>query len=69
MGVGVLPQQMISASEELVQILPGWRAGKVDMYMLYPFQLSFSSLLSAFYATAVEGIGSNTERGDRSREN
>ncbi len=57
LGVGVLPQQMIAASEELVPLLPEWQAASVDMYMLYPFQLSFSNLVSAFYATALEVMG------------
>ena len=61
LGVGVLPQQMIAASEELLPVLPEWQAASVDMYMLYPFQLSFSNLISAFYDTALEVIGRNTD--------
>lgn len=57
LGIGVLPRQMIDASEELVPVLPGWQAGAVDMYMLYPFQRSSSNLLSAFYDIALEGMG------------
>ncbi|MYM63930.1 LysR family transcriptional regulator [Pseudomaricurvus sp. HS19] len=60
LGVGILPQQMIVASDELVPLLPEWQAAKVDMYMLYPFQLSFSSLISAFYDTALEVMGRNS---------
>ena len=49
---------MIAGSDELVQLLPGWQAGALDMYMLYPFQLSSSNLLSAFFDVALEGMGS-----------
>ncbi len=62
LGVGVLPEQMIAGSDDLVPLLPEWQAAKVDMYMLYPFQLSFSNLISAFYDTALEVIGRNAGR-------
>ena len=34
--------------------------GAVDVYMIYPFLLSFSNLISALYGTAVEIVSKNT---------
>ncbi len=62
LGIGALPQQMIEASEDLLPVLPEWQAARVDMYMLYPFQLSFSTLVSAFYDTALEVMAGSPER-------
>lgn len=46
----------------MVPVLPDWQLPSVDVYMLYPFQLSFSNLISAFYDTAQDIITENTER-------
>jgi len=65
LGVGVMPNQIICAGEleegTLVPVLPEWTLDPVDVYMLCPFQLSFSSLIGAFYETAEEIILENTE--------
>lgn len=42
-------------------VLPDWELPSVDVYMTYPFQLPFSNLISAFYATALDIISENTE--------
>jgi DNA-binding transcriptional LysR family regulator len=59
-GVGALPRQMLDSEEvldgRLVPVFPDWRLASVDVYMIYPFQLSFSNLISAFYETALEAI-------------
>ncbi len=62
LGVGVLPEQMIRMDERLHRILPEWHAGGVDMYAIYPFQLSYSNLVSAFYDTLLEVINHNASR-------
>ena len=65
LGVGAMPKHIICAGElqegTIVPILPDWRTESVDVYMIYPFQLSFSNLISAFYETAFEIITQNTE--------
>lgn len=35
---------------------------QLDVYMIHPFQLSFSTLISAFYETACDIITENTAR-------
>lgn len=65
-GVAVMPTQMICTEElrdgRLVPVLPQWRPESLDVYMIYPFQLPFSTLISAFYDTACEIIVENTAR-------
>lgn len=69
LGIGVMPKQIICSGElqegSIVPVLSDWALETVDVYMIYPFQLSFSSLNSAFYETALEIITQNTERGSR----
>ena len=69
LGVGVMPKQIICSGElqegSIVPVLPDWAPETVDVYMIYPFQLSFSNLNSAFYETALEIITQNTEKGSR----
>ncbi len=66
LGVGIMPRQIICSGElqegTIVPILPEWNPQSVDVYMIYPFQLSFSSLISAFYDTALDIITENNER-------
>lgn len=66
-GIGMMPRLIICAGEleegSIVPILPDWHLRSLDVYMIYPFQLSFSNLISAFYETAHEIIVENTERG------
>jgi DNA-binding transcriptional LysR family regulator len=65
LGIGAMPKLIICAGElqegTIVPVLPDWNPESVDVYMIYPFQLSFSNLISAFYEVAVEIISQNTE--------
>lgn len=66
LGIGAMPKLIICSGElqegTIVPLLPEWELESVDVYMLYPFQLSFSNLINAFYATACEIITQNVER-------
>ena len=66
MGIGVMPEQIIFSGEPVAgtiePILPDWRPPPVDLHMIYPFQLSYSNLISAFYDTAREIITINASR-------
>ena len=65
LGLGLMPKQIICSGElkrgTIVSVLPDWNLQSVDVYMIYPFQLSFSNLISAFYDVALEIISENTE--------
>lgn len=69
LGIGIMPRLILCSGElqrgTIVPILPEWTPESVDVYMLYPFQLSFSTLISAFYDASVEIISENTERGEQ----
>jgi DNA-binding transcriptional LysR family regulator len=64
-GIGIMPRQIICSGElkegTIVPLLPDWTPESLDVYMIYPFRLSFSNLISAFYETALEIISQNTE--------
>lgn len=66
LGIGAMPKQIICSGEllegSIVPILPDWNLETVDVYMVYPFQLSFSNLISAFYEIACDIITQNTDR-------
>lgn len=66
LGLGIMPKQIICSGElkegTIVPVLPEWSLKSVDVYMIYPHQLSFSNLISAFYDTALEIITQNTEK-------
>jgi DNA-binding transcriptional LysR family regulator len=66
LGIGMMPKQIICSGElkegTVVPVLPDWQLPSVDVYMIYPFQLSFSNLISAFYDTALDIITENSER-------
>jgi DNA-binding transcriptional LysR family regulator len=66
LGVGAMPNQIICTDElrdgSIVPVLPGWNLERLDVHMIYPFQLSFSTLISAFYDTAREIIIENSAR-------
>lgn len=66
-GFGAMPDVIICSGElqqgTLVPILPDWSLESVDVYMICPFQLSSSNLISAFYDTACEIISQNREKG------
>ena len=65
-GVGAMPNQIICTDElrdgSIVPVLPEWSLEPLDVHMVYPFQLSFSTLISAFYDTACEIIVENSAR-------
>ncbi len=66
LGIGVMPTQIICTAElregSIVPVLPEWVPEPLDVHMIYPFELSFSTLISAFYETACEIIVENTAR-------
>ena len=66
LGVGAMPNQIICTDElrdgSIVPVLPDWTLDRLDVYMIHPFQLSFSTLISAFYDTACEIIVENSAR-------
>jgi DNA-binding transcriptional LysR family regulator len=66
LGVGAMPNQIIVTAElrdgTIVPVLPGWTLERMDVYMIHPFQLSFSTLISAFYETACDIITENSAR-------
>jgi DNA-binding transcriptional LysR family regulator len=66
LGIGAMPTQIICTDElrdgSIVPVLPEWRPEALDVHMIYPFELSFSTLISAFYEVAREIIVENTAR-------
>lgn len=66
LGIGAMPTQIICTDElrdgRIVPVLPEWRPEALDVHMIYPFELSFSTLISAFYEVACEIIVENTAR-------
>ena len=66
LGVGAMPNQIIVTAElrdgSIVPVLPDWNLERMDVYMIHPFQLSFSTLISAFYETACDIITENSAR-------
>ena len=66
LGFGPMPTQIICTTElregSIVPVLPEWKLDAMDVHMIYPFELSFSTLISAFYETACEIIVENSAR-------
>jgi DNA-binding transcriptional LysR family regulator len=66
LGIGAMPNQIICTNElrdgSIVPVLPEWSVEGLDVHMIYPFHLSFSTLISAFYDTACEIIIENSAR-------
>jgi DNA-binding transcriptional LysR family regulator len=66
LGMGAMPTQIICTTElregSIVPVLPDWKLEALDVHMIYPFELSFSTLISAFYETACEIIVENSAR-------
>ena len=66
LGFGIMPKLIICSGElqegTIVPVMEGWSPESVDVYMIYPFQLSFSNLISEFYNTALEIISQNIEQ-------
>ncbi|GAB3022501.1 LysR family transcriptional regulator [Mycobacterium bourgelatii] len=66
LGVGAMPTQIICTKElrdgSIVPVLPDWALEPLAVHMIYPFELSFSTLISAFYETACQIIVENIAR-------
>ena len=66
LGIGAMPTQIICTDElrdgSIVPVIPEWKPEPLDVHMIYPFELSFSTLISAFYEAACEIIVENTAR-------
>ena len=66
LGIGPMPTQIICTTElregSIVPVLPEWALESMDVHMIYPFELSFSTLISAFYEAARDIIVENTAR-------
>ena len=66
LGIGAMPTQIICTDElrdgTIVPVLPEWKPEPLDVHMIYPFELSFSTLISAFYEAACEIIVENIAR-------
>ena len=66
LGIGAMPTQIICTDElrdgSIVPVLPEWKPDPLEVHMIYPFELSFSTLISAFYQAACEVIVENIAR-------
>jgi DNA-binding transcriptional LysR family regulator len=66
LGIGAMPTQIICTEElrdgTIVPVLPAWKPEPLDVHMIYPFELSFSNLISAFYEAARDIIVENIAR-------
>jgi DNA-binding transcriptional LysR family regulator len=66
LGIGEMPTQIICTDElregSIVPVLAGWKPDPLEVHMIYPFELSFSTLISAFYQAACEVIVENIAR-------
>jgi DNA-binding transcriptional LysR family regulator len=66
LGIGAMPTQIICTAElrdgSLVPVLPDWDLEPLEVHMIYPFELSYSTLISAFYDAAREIIIENIAR-------
>lgn len=66
LGIGTMPTQIICTEElrdgSIVPILPEWKPDPLDVHMIYPFELSYSTLISAFYEAACDIIVENIAR-------
>ncbi len=64
LGIGAMPKQIICSGElkegTIVPVLADWRLTAVDVHMIYPFQMSFSNLISAFYEIARDVTSENS---------
>ena len=66
LGIGTMPTQIICTEElrdgSLVPVLADWSLEPLEVHMIYPFELSFSTLISAFYEAACDVIIENLAR-------
>lgn len=66
-GIGALPRHLCLrdlAEGNLIPILENWQLETKEVYVVYPFQLSFSHLIKAFYETAYETMKQVAEEND-----
>ncbi len=67
LGIGALPKHLCLhdlAQGRLAPMLEDWKLETKDVYVIYPFQLSFSNLIKAFYETAYETMKIATEENE-----
>ncbi|HZN79423.1 MAG TPA: LysR family transcriptional regulator [Mycobacterium sp.] len=66
LGIGEMPTEIICTDElrdgSIVPVLPQWKPDPLEVHMIYPFELSFSTLISAFYEAACDIIVENIAR-------
>lgn len=66
LGIGAMPTQIICTDElrdgSLVPVMPEWTLQPLEVHMIYPFELSFSTLIAAFYEAARDIIVENIAR-------
>ena len=66
LGIGAMPTQIICTEElregTIIPVLPEWKPEPLEVHMIYPFELSYSTLISAFYEAAREIILENIAR-------
>ena len=65
LGFGIMPREIICSQElkrgVLVPLLPDWELEPLDVFMICPFQLSMSNLISEFSRTVLEIVTENTK--------
>jgi DNA-binding transcriptional LysR family regulator len=66
LGIGAMPTQIICTDElrdgSIVPVLPERIPDQLDVHVTYPFELSFSTIISAFYEAACEMIIESSAR-------
>jgi DNA-binding transcriptional LysR family regulator len=66
LGIGAMPTQILCTTElrdgAIVPVLPEWIPEPLDVHMIYPFELNFSTLISAFYEASCDIIVENIAR-------
>ena len=63
LGFGIMPREIICTQEleqgVLMSLLPEWELEPLEVYMICPFQLSLSNLISAFHQTVLDIVSEN----------
>jgi len=66
LGIGAMPTQIICTDElregSIVPVLPERIPDQLDVHVTDPFELSFSTIISAFYEAACEMIIESSAR-------
>lgn len=64
-GFGIMPREIMCSNElargDLVSLLPEWELEPLDVFMICPFQLSMSNLISEFSRTVLEIVTENSK--------